>query len=75
MNNKSDYAIVLEELNFYKKFINKKELDKIMVQKNLAEKTLNIVLDLINSNEELAHFPRTKFKITQPITEYFRKAK
>lgn len=75
MNNMSDYAVALEELKFYKKFINRKELDKIMEQKRLAEKTLNMVLDLINSDEELVHFPRTKFKITQPINDYFKKVK
>jgi uncharacterized protein YciW len=37
-----------------------------------AERVLNKVLDLINSNEDLVHFESTKKELRKPIEEYFK---
>ena len=52
-----------------------KEILKNASKLKEAEKTLNKVLDLINSNEDLAHFYSTKNELRKPIEEYFRKEK
>ena len=80
---KSDYARLKEELDLYKSrhltmediIFNLKRINNKARRLEQAEKTLNKVLDLINSNEDLAHFESTKKEITTPIIEYFRKAK
>ena len=71
----SDYQKIKEELEFYKNYVDRKKLEKLIKQKELAEDTLKKVLDLINSNEDLAHFYSTKQEIRQPIEEYFKKVK
>lgn len=52
-----------------------KEILKNASKLEEAEKTLNKVLDLINSNEDLAHFHSTKQEIRKPIEDYFKKVK
>lgn len=80
LDRSSDYAKVVEELNYYKKLANSilninEVLDKAVKDKQFAEETLNKVYDLINSNEDLAHFYSTKEELRKPIEDYFRKAK
>ena len=78
----SDYAKLKQELEFYKsghipmvKLIDYlKKLDKKVEQITRAEYTLNKVLDLINSNEELAHFYTTKKELRKPIEDYFKRS-
>ena len=78
---KSDYAKLKEELELYKDrhislediLFNIKKLDKKAKRLDEAEKVLNKVLDIINSNEELAHFYTTKKEIRKPIEDYFKK--
>ncbi len=50
-------------------------VDKLTEKLNKAEETLKDVLDLINSNEDLAHFYSAKKEIRKPIEDYFKKAK
>lgn len=79
----SDYAKLKQELEFYKaghipmiKLIDYlKRLDKKVEKINLAEATLKKVQDLINSNEDLAHFVTTKKELNKPIEDYFRRVK
>ena len=74
-NELSDYARVVSELKIYKKLFNMSEIEKLIDKLHLAEYTLRQVEDLINSNEDLAHFHTTKKEIRKPIEEYFRKVK
>lgn len=52
-----------------------KEMVKNAGKLEEAEKTLNKVLDLINSNEDLVHFHTTKNELRKPIEDYFKKVK
>ena len=52
-----------------------KEILKNASKLEEAEKTLTKVLDLINSNEDLAHFYSTKEELRKPIENYFKKVK
>lgn len=54
--------------NFREMLKNASKLDE-------AEKTLKKVLDLINSNEDLAYFVSTKKEIRKPIEDYFKGGK
>ena len=80
---KSDYAKLKEELELYKSrhitmedvIFNLKRINTKARRLDQAEKVLNKVLDLINSNEELAHFYSVKQEIRKPIEEYFKKVK
>ena len=80
---KSDYAKLKEELELYKNryitmediMFNLKRINAKAKKLDQAEKTLNRVLDLINSNEELVHFESAKKEIRKPIEEYFKKVK
>ena len=71
----SDYQKIKQELDLYKSYVDKKKIEKILQQKELAEQTLNKVLDLINSNEEICYFHKAKKEIRKPIEEYFRRVK
>ena len=71
----SDYAKKVAELKIYKRLFNMPELERLMDRLNNAEQTLSVVLDLINSNEDLAHFHTTKKEIRKPIEDYFKKVK
>ena len=79
---KSDYAVLLEKYNGLKKNVSMDVIiDKLKkfgeVEKRLkdAESTLNKIIDLINSNEDLVHFYTTKNELRKPIEDYFRKEK
>ena len=80
---KSDYAKLKEELELYKNryitmediMFNLKRINAKAKKLDQAEKTLNRVLDLINSNEDLVHFESAKKEIRKPIEEYFKKVK
>lgn len=80
---KSDYAKLKEELELYKSrhltmddiIFNLKRINSKARRVDQAEKVLNKVFDLINSNEELAHFEKVKKELRQPIEDYFRKVK
>lgn len=52
-----------------------KEMIKNAGKLEEAEKTLNKVYDLINSNEDLVHFDSTRKEIRKPIEDYFKKVK
>lgn len=78
----SDYAILKQKYEELKadipmEFIIKKmeRLKNVDLKLIEAEKTLKIVLDLINSNEDLVHFYTAKKEIRKPIEEYFKKVK
>jgi endonuclease IV len=80
LDRSSDYSKVLEELNYYKKLANNlvninEVLGGAVKDKQRAEETLNKVLDLINSSEDLAHFYSAKQEIRKPIEDYFKKVK
>lgn len=80
LDRSSDYAKVVEELNYYKKLANSilninEVLDKAVKDKQFAEDTLNKVYDLINSNEEIFYFKTAKQELRKPIEDYFRKVK
>lgn len=80
LDRSSDYAKVVEELNYYKKLANSilninEVLGKAVKDKQFAEETLNKVYDLINSNEDLVHFYSTKEELRKPIEDYFKKVK
>ena len=80
---KSDYAKLKEELELYKArhisiediIYNLKKINDKAKKLEEAEKTLNKVFDLINSNEDLAHFYSTKEELRKPIEDYFKKVK
>lgn len=79
----SDYAKLKEELEMFKSkkiklddiIYNLKNTYKKAERLDLAEQTLSKVLDLINSNEDLAYFYTTKKEIRKPIEDYFKKVK
>ena len=79
----SDYAKLKEELEMFKYrkiklddiIYNLKQTYKKAERLDLAEQTLSKVLDLINSNEDLAYFYTTKKEIRKPIEDYFKKVK
>ena len=79
----SDYAKLKQELEMYKSrqiklediIYNLKNTYKKAERLDLAEQTLKKVLDLINSNEDLAYFYTTKKEIRKPIEDYFKKVK
>lgn len=80
LDRSSDYAKVVEELNYYKKLANSilninEVLSKAVKDKQRAEDTLNKVYDLINSNEEIVYFQSAKKEIRKPIEDYFKGAK
>lgn len=83
LSGKSDYTKLKEELELYKSrhltmddiIFNLKRINSKARRVEQAEKVLNKVLDLINSNEELAHFVSAKKELRQPIEDYFRKVK
>ena len=76
----SDYARLKAELEMYKSryiglediVFNLKKAYKKAERLEQAENTLNRVLDLINSNEDLAYFHSTKKEIRKPIEDYFK---
>ena len=80
---KSDYAKLKEELELYKSrrialediIYNLKKMNEKAKRVEEAERVLNKVLDLINSNEDLVHFYITKKELRKPIEDYFRKVK
>lgn len=80
---KSDYAKLKDELELYKSrhltmddiIFNLKRINGKARRLDQAEKVLNKVLDLINSNEDLTHFQSIKKEITEPIISYFKKVK
>ena len=80
---KSDYAKLKEELELYKSrhitmedvIFNLKRINTKARRLDQAEKVLNKVLDLINSNEDLVHFYSTKEELRKPIIDYFKKVK
>lgn len=62
--------------NYIEEVIKKlKKLNKLENKLKVAENTLNRVLDLINSNEELAHFYSVKEELRKPIEDFFKKVK
>ena len=79
----SDYAKLKAELELYKsRFItmediiyNLKRIHAKAKRTEQAEKILNRVLDLINSNETLVNFASVKKELRQPIEDYFKKVK
>ena len=80
LDRSSDYAKVVEELNYYKKLANSilninEVLNKAVKDKQRAEDTLNKVYDLINSNEEIVYFQSAKKEIRKPIEDYFKGVK
>lgn len=80
LDRSSDYAKVVEELNYYKKLANSilninEVLSKAVKDKQRAEDTLNKVYDLINSNEEIVYFQSAKKEIRKPIEDYFKGVK
>ena len=83
LGGKSDYAKLKEELELYKSryitmddiMFNLKRINSKARKLDQAEKVLNKVLDLINSNEDLVHFQTTKNELRKPIEEYFKKVK
>lgn len=80
LDRSSDYAKVVEELNYYKKLANSilninDVLGKAVKDKQRAEDTLNKVYDLINSNEEIVYFQSAKKEIRKPIEDYFKGVK
>lgn len=80
LDRSSDYAKVVEELNYYKKLANSilninDVLGKAVKDKQRAEDTLNKVYDLINSNEEIVYFQSAKKEIRKPIEDYFKEVK
>ena len=83
LTGKSDYAKLKEELELYKSrhlavediIYNIKKLNDKAKKTELAEQVLNKVLDLINSNIDLAHFETTKKELRKPIEDYFKGAK
>lgn len=80
LDRSSDYAKVVEELNYYKKLANSilninEVLSKAIKNKQRAEDTLNKVYDLINSNEEIVYFQSAKKEIRKPIEDYFKGVK
>lgn len=80
LDRSSDYAKVVEELNYYKKLANSilninDVLGKAIKYKQRAEDTLNKVYDLINSNEEIVYFQSAKKEIRKPIEDYFKGVK
>lgn len=82
LDGSSDYAILLKKYEELKQdvpmdvIITKlKKVADIEVKLKYAEETLNKTLDLINNNEDLAHFFTTKKEIRKPIEEYFKKVK
>ena len=80
LDRSSDYAKVVEELNYYKKLANSilninEVLSKAIKDKQRAEDTLNKVYDLINSNEEIVYFQSARKEIRKPIEDYFKKVK
>lgn len=80
---KSDYAKLKEELELYKSrkialediIYNLKKMNEKAKKVEEAERVLNKVLDLINSNEDLVHFESTKKELRKPIEDYFKKVK
>lgn len=80
LDRSSDYAKVVEELNYYKKLANSilninEVLSKAVKDKQRAEDTLNKVYDLINSNEEIVYFQSARKEIRKPIEDYFKGVK
>lgn len=80
LDRSSDYAKVVEELNYYKKLANSilninDVLGKAVKDKQRAEDTLNKVYDLINSNEEIVYFQSARKEIRKPIEDYFKGVK
>lgn len=83
LTGKSDYAKLKEELDLYKSrhltmddiIFNLKRINSKARRVEQAEKVLNKVLDLINSNEELTHFEKVKKELRQPIEDYFKRGK
>lgn len=79
----SDYARLKEELELYKSkkikmediIFNIRNTYKKAERLEFAEETLKKVLDLINSNEEIAYFYTSKKQIRKPIEDYFKKVK
>lgn len=71
----SDYLKISEELEYYKKLVNKSAIEELIEQKQFAEKTLRKVQDLINSNEDICYFQQAKRDFNKPIDDYFRKVK
>ena len=71
----SDYLKIKNELDIYKSYVDKRKIEKLIKQKDLAEKTLLRVLDLINSNEDFAYFYSSKKEVRKPIEDYFKKVK
>ena len=79
----SDYAKLKAELEMYKSrqfnlddiLYNLRQTYKKAERLERAEKTLNDVLDLINSNEDLTYFYNTKKEIRKPIEQYFKGVK
>lgn len=71
----SDYAKKVAELKIYKRLFNMPELERLMDRLNNAEQTLSVVLDLINSNEEICYFHKAKQEIRKPIEDYFKGVK
>ena len=77
---KSDYVKLKEELELYKSrhvtmddiMFNLKRINQKAKKLEQAERVLNKVLDLINSNEDLVHFESTKKEIRQPIEDYLK---
>lgn len=63
-----------DETYYYIKYLDK-QIDNLQHKNKMAEETLKKVLDLINSNEDLAYFYSAKNEIRKPIEDYFKKVK
>ena len=80
---KSDYVKLKEELELYKSrhisfediVYNLKKINEKAKKTEQAEKILNKVLDLINSNETLVSFESVKKELRKPIEDYFKVVK
>lgn len=63
-----------DETYYYVQYLHK-QIDKYKYKIDKAEETLKKVLDLINSNEDLAYFYSSKAQVRKPIEDYFKKVK